>query len=94
MALILPPLCFLYYYGPWSVLKPRGVLWPSYCLLCVSYIIMGLGQYNSLGEYCGPHTASCVSYINPSLHLKETVPTSVSTNGNICKHLILENMIA
>ena len=21
---------------------------------------MGLGQYNSLGEYCGPHTASSV----------------------------------
>ena len=23
---------------------------------------MGLGQYNSLGEYCGPHTASAVLY--------------------------------
>ena len=26
---------------------------------------MGLGQYNSLGEYCGPHTTS-VSYISIS----------------------------
>ena len=25
--------------------------------------IMSLGQYNSLGEYCGPHTASCVFLI-------------------------------
>ena len=29
---------------------------------------MGLGQYNSLGEYCGPHTIIlpplCVSYIS------------------------------
>ena len=25
---------------------------------------MGLGQYNSLGRYCDPHTASSVSYIN------------------------------
>ena len=24
---------------------------------------MGLGQYNSLGEYCGPHTASSVFLI-------------------------------
>ena len=24
---------------------------------------MGLGQYNSLGEYCGPHTASAVFLI-------------------------------
>ena len=23
----------------------------------------GLGQYNSLGAYCGPHTASSVSYV-------------------------------
>ena len=26
-------------YGPWSEWWPWGVLWPSYCLLCVSYII-------------------------------------------------------
>ena len=24
---------------------------------------MGLGQYNSLGEYCGPHTASSVFFL-------------------------------
>ena len=24
---------------------------------------MGLGQYNSLGEYCGPHTASSMFLI-------------------------------
>ena len=24
---------------------------------------MGIGQYNSLGEYCGPHTASSVFLI-------------------------------
>ena len=24
---------------------------------------MGLGQYNSQGEYCGPHTASSVFFI-------------------------------
>ena len=38
-------------------------MWPSYCLLCVSYISMGLDQYNNLGEYCGPHTASSVFLI-------------------------------
>ena len=27
-----------YTYGPWSVWWPRGVLWPLYCLLYVSYI--------------------------------------------------------
>ena len=31
-----------------SIITYRGVLWPSYCLLCVSYISMGLGQYNNL----------------------------------------------
>ena len=25
---------------------------------------MGLGQYNTLGEYCGPHTASSVFLIS------------------------------
>ena len=25
---------------------------------------VGLGQYYSLGEYCGPHTASSVSFIS------------------------------
>ena len=27
---------------------------------------MGLGQYDSLGEYCGPHTASSVFLISLS----------------------------
>ena len=25
------------HYGPWSIQWPRGVLWPGYCLLDVSY---------------------------------------------------------
>ena len=38
-----------------AVLRPQYSPWPLYCLHP-----MGLGQYDSLGEYCGPHTASSV----------------------------------
>ena len=45
---------------------------------------MGLGQYNSLGEYCGPHTASSVFLILvPTRSLCHSVPIlkSVLTDG-------------
>ena len=29
----------------------------------LAIMLTGLGQYNSLGEYCGPHTASSVFLI-------------------------------
>ena len=36
---------------------------------------MGLGQYNSLGEYCGPHTASSVFLI--LLRVCTSLPISI-----------------
>ena len=36
---------------------------------------MSLGQYNSLGEYCGPHTASSVFLI--------LIPVSISLNPGV-----------
>ena len=41
-----------------AVLRSQYSPWPSYGLRP-----MGLGQYDGLGEYCGPHTASSVFLI-------------------------------
>ena len=34
------------------------------CIIMINSGPTGLGQYDSLNEYCGPHSLLCVSYIN------------------------------
>ena len=51
---------------------------------------MGLGQYNSLGEYCGPHTASSVFLIlvHYILHWDHRKPS------NFIEHFIKDCLLA
>ena len=42
---------------------------------------MGLGQYNSLGEYCDPHTASSVLLI--FIHLAYIIGAHMQANTHI-----------
>ena len=53
---------------------------------------MGLGQYNSLGEYCGPHTA--VFLISTPTASHNTVLSSVvkQFRGNQSQELVVSGM--
>ena len=44
---------------------------------------MGLGQYNSLGEYCGPHTASSVFLILVLLMISESTYEVAVLTGDL-----------
>ena len=46
---------------------------------------MGLGQYDGLGEYCGPHTASSVFLLLISVWVQTIVGPEAVVRGNMCQ---------
>ena len=50
---------------------------------------MGLGQYDSIGEYCGPHTASSVFFI--IIMSAGLIVRQILNMFNICRWQIIIN---